>query len=184
LTNVDGDCADYPIASVHGVDRFMEFHVSTQSDEPLDRYIVQQLEENDALGVQTAFAQHHYRSEGSNDDLLLIARDHDLAGALGLLREALHHEHQGKIHLIHLCDRTTAAHLERTLSELCVDNPSVSGESLAGENAKALSARLQAIDNRDHVRCFFWTNNDPEDRAMQEIIEGFFDDQRVFVMTP
>jgi NAD(P)H-flavin reductase/ferredoxin len=184
LTNIDGHCADYPIASVHGVDRFMEFHIGTQSDEPLDRYIVQQLEENDALAVQTAFAHHHYRSEDSNDDLLLIARDYDLAGALGLLREALHHEHKGEIHLIHLCDLMAAPHLERTLSELCVDSPTITGESLSGEHTKALSARLQAMDNRNHVRCFFWTNNDPEDSGVQKIIEGFLDGQQLFVMTP
>ncbi|MBW2223810.1 MAG: hypothetical protein DRH23_12875 [Deltaproteobacteria bacterium] len=70
------------------------------------------------------------------------ARDYDLAGALGLLREALHHEHKGEIHLIHLCDLMAAPHLERTLSELCLDSPTISGESLSGENTKALSARL------------------------------------------
>ena len=54
LINVDGLAADFPIASVHGDGRLMAFHIADDAQQPLNQYIVNELEADDALEVQTA----------------------------------------------------------------------------------------------------------------------------------
>ena len=184
LTNIDGHYADYPVASVHGADNLMEFHINTESEQALDRYISEQLEENDALEVQTAFAHHHYRSEERDKDLLLIARDEAIAGALGLLREALHNEHSGTIHLIHLCKQLNASYLAQALTELGIDQPAISSETLLSDDTQALTDRLQTIKDRNNHCCFVWLNDDSDKFDIQEVASGFLNAQQLTVMKP
>jgi NAD(P)H-flavin reductase len=184
LINIDGYYADYPVASVHGADNLMEFHINTESEQELDRYISEQLEENDALEVQTAFAHHHYRSEERDKDLLLIARDEAIAGAFGLLREALHNEHSGTIHLIHLCEQLNTPYLAQALTELGTEQPAISCETLPANDSQALTARLESIKDSNNHCCFLWSNNTSDKLDIQEVANSLLNPRQLTVIKP
>ena len=163
LSNANGISEDYPVASIHLEDALMEFHISRDGNKKLDHYIFEQLDENDALEVQTAFTEHHYQQQYCTQDLLLIACDADLAGAYGLLREALHLQHQGNIHLLHIQRTPSSRYLKAEISELNKEQGKVNFTELAisaGTQADDINSMLQEIlnslENLNNSRCFLW----------------------------
>lgn len=163
LSNIDGIADDYPIASIHTQDAMMEFHISKSGNKQLDQYIFEQLGEDDALEVQTAFTEHHYQTESCNQDLLLIACDADLAGAYGLLREALHLEHGRKIHLFHIQSNSSFAYLNTQIAELSQQHSNVFYTELPidknhpeDEIINLLKTQLNGIDQIEDSLCYIW----------------------------
>ena len=163
LSNIDGITDDYPIASIHEQDATMEFHICKNGNKNLDQYIFEQLGENDALEVQTAFAEHHYQQQSKQQDLLLIACNADLAGAYGLLREALHLEHIGRINLLHLQSSFASAYLNTEIAALTEQHNNVIYAELAidknqpeNEIHDSMQAQLKSIDKIEHALCFVW----------------------------
>lgn len=172
LSNVDGISEDYPVASIHLEDTLMEFHISKDGNKKLDHYIFEQLDENDALEVQTAFTEHHYQQAHSAQDLLLIACDADLAGAYGLLREALHLQHQGNIHLLHIQRTPSSSYLKAQIRELNQEQDKVLYTELtisADKPADDINAILQetfnGFENLNSTRCFLWSEHSAEDQS-------------------
>lgn len=101
LTSVDGHSGDFPIASVHGEGRFMEFHIHDDPDKPLNRHIAHELEIGDGLEIQTALGDEYYRDEHKDRDIVILGVDTLIAGGLGLLRKALESNHVGTLTLAH-----------------------------------------------------------------------------------
>ncbi len=101
LINVDGLAADLPIASVHGEGRLMEFHIPRDSDCALSRYIVEELDQGDALEMQTALGDNFYQKSLSGSSLTVIGVDTACASGLSFISKALQEEHQGDIRLVY-----------------------------------------------------------------------------------
>lgn len=102
LINVDGLAADYTIASVHGEGERMVFHVEQDPQQPLNEYIVNELDVGDALEVQTALGNCYYGDRFRDQNLLLVALNTAMAGALSFAERAARDNSDRKIELIGL----------------------------------------------------------------------------------
>lgn len=100
LINVDGLSADYPIASVHGDGRLMEFHIHDDGNKPLSQYIVGELEPGDGLEIQTALGKNYYSEALADKNILVIGIDSDVANGLSLIKKAVESSHRGALSLI------------------------------------------------------------------------------------
>lgn len=101
LTSVEGQSGDFPIASVYSPEQgLMVFHVADDPDRDINRYICSELEEGDALEVQTALGDCYYDDTFRDRDLLLVGVDTDIAGAMGLAAAARRQSHLGTIRLL------------------------------------------------------------------------------------
>jgi 2-polyprenylphenol hydroxylase and related flavodoxin oxidoreductases len=100
LINVDGVSADYPIASVHGEGRLMEFHIHNQGKDPLSQYVDEELEVGDGLEIQTALGKNYYSDDLAERNILVVGTDTHIANGLSLIRKALETGHKGNLTLI------------------------------------------------------------------------------------
>jgi len=164
LTNIEGEFADYAIASVHGLDAMMEVHISTKKSSVIDRYLCDEIEINDGLEIQTAYGEVYYQSEYSDKPMLLIAADSELAGAYGLLRDALHQGHCGKIRLIIIMVEFSMPYLHEELVLLAQNNPKFSYTNLHKDTGN-LQARviedatswLADTECQESAQCLLWS---------------------------
>jgi NAD(P)H-flavin reductase len=101
LINVDGVSADYPIASVHGEGRLMEFHIHNQGKDPLSQYIDEELELGDGLEIQTALGKNYYSEDLAEKNILVVGVDTQIASGLSLIRKALETGHKGNLALVY-----------------------------------------------------------------------------------
>jgi NAD(P)H-flavin reductase len=130
LINVEGVAADYPIASVHGADPLMEFHIPRDCEKPLNAYIFEELEVGDGLEIMTALGDHFYRDDLLNRPLAIVATDGNLAAAYSLISKALHEGHSAGINL--LCAGITLKnlYLEKELKQLQATHASFAFQAL------------------------------------------------------
>lgn len=123
LINVDGVAADYPVASVHGVNPLMEFHIPRDCGQALSAYIVDELEVGDGLEIMTALGDHYYRDELLKQPLAVVASDANLAAAYSLISKALCEGHSAGINLLYAGIVLDKLYLEKELNQLKAQHP-------------------------------------------------------------
>lgn len=101
LINVEGVSADYPIASVHGEGRLMEFHIHDDGLNPLSHYISTELEVGDGLEIQTALGKNYYSEALADKNIVVVGVDTGIANGLSMVMKALETNHGGKLSVIY-----------------------------------------------------------------------------------
>jgi len=101
LRRPDGITRSYSLASLPAEDYFLELHVQRQDGGIMSNWLIDELKAGDGIDIQNAEGNCHYQAAAGNHPLLLIGTGTGMAPLLGILRDALHNNHQHEIHLYH-----------------------------------------------------------------------------------
>lgn len=118
LWNDEGVARPYSLASLPGVDDYLEFHLDCRNPGLFsDR--ARRLVMGDKLRLgELHGGALHYEPAWDTRPLLFLAAGTGLAPLWGLLREALRNHHQGPIRIIHLAHDAGGHYLAKSLTEL------------------------------------------------------------------
>jgi len=92
---------NYSLASVPGLDDFLELHVRRVAGGRVSGWVFDTLEPGDTVTISEASGNCYYATDRPEQDLLLLATGTGLAPLMGIAREALHNGHSGQIRLYH-----------------------------------------------------------------------------------
>lgn len=98
LRRADGLIRSYSLASLPE-DYFLELHVQRKDGGMMSNWILDELAVGDGLEMQGASGDFYYDAHGH--PLLLIGTGTGLSPLFGIVRDALHQNHAGEIHLYH-----------------------------------------------------------------------------------
>ncbi len=101
LRRGDGTLRSYSLASVPGLDRYLEIHVKRHVGGAMSNWIFDTLECGTQVDLLGPLGECHYRQEKSAQPLLLIGTSTGVAPLLGIVRDALESGHGEAIHLYH-----------------------------------------------------------------------------------
>jgi len=105
----------YSLASVFGVDPFLEFHIRRIDEGRLSPWLHEQIDINDQLQIQPACGDCFYVPENKLQPILLAGTSTGLAPLIGIARDALEQSHEGEIHLLHGALKPAGLYLHNTL---------------------------------------------------------------------
>jgi len=183
----DGLTRSYSLASVPVEDYYMEIHVKLVLDGDMSRWIFKNLGENDELKFYGPQGSCFYRPEYCDKDLLLISTGTGLSPHIGIVREALQNNHQGKIYLYH-GGRETADHYLKNILQithqdyanfyytLCVTGGSVENGVARGR------ANIIAFSEQDITkdwRVFLSGNPDMVESALSESLDQAVENENI-----
>lgn len=101
LQRLDGLTRSYSIANAAHAGNRLSFHVRKLPGGRFSGWLHDELAVGDSLGVSAALGHCHYLPGRPDRDLLLIGTGSGLAPLAGIIAEALHHGHAGRIQLFH-----------------------------------------------------------------------------------
>ena len=152
LYNPDGVGRAYSIAS-QAKDSFLELHIRHVPNGKVSGWANTRLKAGDRVSISQAAGECFYTPGNPEQPLLMIGTGTGLAPLLGILHDALRHNHTGEIHLYHGSSvinglymveemRAMADEVENFYYYPCVGQDSVpKGIFSARENQKALADR-------------------------------------------
>lgn len=118
LINHDGLAGDFPIASVHGDDPYMQVDVYRDTPNALTAYLCDELEVGDAVEIMTALGDAYY-SETMEDQLLaIVAAGAELSCARSAIRKAISVGHASEMRVLCLTPNDMAHPLCEELESL------------------------------------------------------------------
>ena len=118
LRRPDGLIRSYSLASLPVEDYFLEIHVQRKDGGAMSNWILDELKAGDELDIQGASGECYYKDEARGHPLLLVCTGTGLSPLVGIIRDALHHQHQEDIHLYHGGRDTDRFYLRAQLREL------------------------------------------------------------------
>ncbi len=101
LRRPDGLTRSYSLASLPEQDYFLELHVLRKDGGIMSNWILDELKPGDELDIQGPSGDCYYRDEARGHPLLMAATGTGISPLYGIVRDALHNQHQGEIHLYH-----------------------------------------------------------------------------------
>jgi len=111
LANDAGVTRSYSLASVPGLDDFLELHVRHVPGGLVSGWVAEKLQAGDTVTISQAAGQCSYLPGREEQSLLLIGTGTGLAPLVGIVRDALHQGHSGPIHLYHGSSTTEGLYL-------------------------------------------------------------------------
>jgi NAD(P)H-flavin reductase/truncated hemoglobin YjbI len=132
----DGLTRSYSLASLPMEDYFLEIHVKRLPSGEMSNWIFDELKVGDELEFQGPHGSCYYVPGTQDQDILLIGTGTGLAPLAGIVRDALHSGHQGRLILAHGSRRPEGLYLHERLRELAKKHkrflylPCVSGEDI------------------------------------------------------
>jgi ferredoxin-NADP reductase len=143
LWGAHGVVRPYSLASLPGVDESLEFHIDCSRPGAFSSQ-ARQWVEGDRLSLGELHAGAlHYEQDWQDRPLLFLAAGTGLAPLWGLLREALRHQHQGPIRLLHVARDPGSHYLAGELATLAGLYPNLQVELLVQAELAAALAKLQ-----------------------------------------
>ena len=91
----------YSLASVEGIDEFIQLHVRKIPQGKVSTWIHDELNPGDLVEISEAAGECFYAHGAPDQGLLLIGTGSGLAPLYGIVRDALHNGHSGPIRLYH-----------------------------------------------------------------------------------
>jgi len=158
----------YSLASVPHLDNFLEFHIKLIPGGQVSQWLESEAAAGTPLSVSEALGNCMYIKEHTQRPMALIATGTGLSPVYGVLRDALHNDHQGEIHLYHGVGKSNELYLDQQLKNLTTefDNlnyiPCVSrDEALPGvRQGRALDVALDQIGNFSNWSVYLSGNPD------------------------
>ncbi|KAF1053393.1 MAG: Naphthalene 1,2-dioxygenase/salicylate 5-hydroxylase systems, ferredoxin--NAD(P)(+), reductase component [Stenotrophomonas maltophilia] len=148
LWNADGIARPYSLASVPGLEPWLEFHLDCRVQGAFTSR-ARQLQPGDELRLgEVHGGALHYDPEWQERPLLLMAAGTGLAPLWGLLRQALEAGHEGAITLLHLA-RTPAEHyLAQPLQALAENYPQLRLSFATPTDLDAVLAQFRLVSRQ------------------------------------
>lgn len=119
----DGLVRSYSLASLPAEDYYLEIQVERKPGGEMSTWLHDTLQAGDGLDIQKAEGECCYQVDSSLQPMLMIGTGTGLSPLFGILRDALHHRHQGEIHLYHGGRTTNRFYLHDTLRNLEQKHP-------------------------------------------------------------
>ena len=105
----------YSLASVAGLDDFLEFHIARITNGRFSNWLFDGLKHGDSLQLQPAAGNCFYVPDKPRQKMVLAGTGTGLAPLVGVARDALYRGHKGEIHLIHGAGRANGLYLHEEL---------------------------------------------------------------------
>lgn len=151
LYNHEGVGRSYSLASIPVLDPFLELHIRLVPNGVVSNWVRKVLKAGDKVSISEAIGNCFYLADNIHKPMLLIGTGTGLAPLYGIVREALHHGHQGAIKLYHGSRTRNGLYLQQELTQLAKNHsnfqyvPCVSGVAVeSGANqGRATNVALQ-----------------------------------------
>jgi len=124
LRRDDGLTRSYSLASLPTEDEMLALHVKRLPGGAMSTWLCDELAEGDELELQGPNGRCYYVPGTQEQDLLLIGNGTGAAPLIGIVRDALHVGHRGRIRLFHGSRTMAGLYLHDALSELARAHPS------------------------------------------------------------
>lgn len=145
----------YSIASVRGLDPYIELHVRIVRDGAFSNWVHDQLDQDELLAITGPAGDCYYLPGRPDQPLLLIGTGTGVSPLIGIARDALRQEHSGPIHLYHGNTHAVDLYLDETLRGLAAAHeqfhyhPCVSGEAVGAEARQGRATDIAFADFAD-----------------------------------
>ncbi|MEK1905052.1 MAG: iron-sulfur-binding ferredoxin reductase [Pseudomonas sp.] len=144
----DGVARPYSLASVPGVDPWLEFHLDCRHSGAFSD-TARQLKAGDSLRLgELRGGALHYDPDWHERPLWLLAAGTGLAPLWGILREALNQQHQGPIRVLHLAHDTSEHYLVGPLQTLAAAHPQLQVQFVVATELAAVLAELKLVSRQ------------------------------------
>lgn len=148
LWAASGVARPYSLASVPGLDPWLEFHLDCRRSGAFSD-AARQLAAGDSLGLgELRGGALHYDPDWQQRPLWLLAAGTGLAPLYGVLREALRQDHQGPIRVIHLAHDRREHYLADALAELAASHAQLQVELLEAAELHSALAELRLVSRQ------------------------------------
>ncbi|AZC20335.1 iron-sulfur-binding ferredoxin reductase [Pseudomonas sp. CMR5c] len=138
----------YSLASLPEDDRFLEFHLDCRHPGQFSD-AARQLQVGDPLRLgELRGGALHYDPDWQQRPLWLLAAGTGLAPLFGVLREALHQDHQGPIRVIHVAHDASEHYLAKPLAALAANRPELTVDLLEGAQLASFLAQLRLVSRQ------------------------------------
>ncbi|WP_010486296.1 iron-sulfur-binding ferredoxin reductase [Pseudomonas sp. S9] len=145
LWTADGIARPYSFASLPEVDPFLEFHIDCRRSGAFSNAArMFKVGEDLHVGVVSGGALR-YEQDWQERPLLLLAAGTGLAPLYGVLRDALAHNHQGRIRLIHSAHDTQGLYLREPLNALLAKASQLEIQQVSTAELPAALAQLRLV---------------------------------------
>lgn len=156
----DGLTRSYSLASLPSEDYFLEIHVQRKNGGIMSNWLIDELKVGDILDIQGASGECFYKESAHNHNLLLVATGSGLAPLFGVVRDALHCEHKGEIHLYHGGREENRFYLRQTLRMLEQQHSNFHYHECISSNSTLIdgahSGRAHEIAFAQHINLNGW----------------------------
>lgn len=147
VRRADGLTRSYSLASLPTEDPFLELHVKRMPGGSMSTWLCDELKVGDELELQGPNGRFYYVPGTQDQDLLLIGTGTGAAPLVGILRDALHVGHRGRIWLFHGSRTVGGLYLDKLFSRLAAEHPRFSYfPCVSGADAPAPYLRGRASD--------------------------------------
>lgn len=148
LWSDEGVARPYSLASVPGVDPWLEFHLDCRLPGAFSDF-ARQLHAGDSVRLgELRGGALHYDPEWHERPLLLMASGTGMAPLWGVLREALRSQHQGPIRVIHQAREHAGHYLAEPLRELAATHPELEVTLMTTAESAEVLAQLRLVSRR------------------------------------
>jgi len=161
-----GESRNYSIASLPEIDDFLELHIKILPDGLVSNWLVNSLQVGDEINIGEAIGDCYYIPDKPQQSMLLMGTGTGLAPLYGVLRDAIHQQHQGDIYLYHGAHKQEDLYLAELLNTLATRNgihylPSFSAETNGNsENENNTdnirNGRCNELALQDHPKLSGW----------------------------
>jgi len=118
LVNAEGVSRSYSLASVPGLDDFLELQIRHMPNGRVSGWVAEKLQAGDIVTISQAAGQCSYLPGREEQSLLLVGTGTGLAPLMGIARDALQQGHSGPIHLYHGSSTAEGLYLVSELTAL------------------------------------------------------------------
>jgi NAD(P)H-flavin reductase/ferredoxin len=118
LYNPDNIGRSYSLASIPVLDPFLELHVRLVPNGVVSSWVNKSLKVGEQVSISEAIGTCFYEANQPQQSMILIGTGSGLAPLYGIVRDALHHGHQGTIKLYHGSSSMEGIYLRQELVQL------------------------------------------------------------------
>ncbi|MFV3367748.1 iron-sulfur-binding ferredoxin reductase [Pseudomonas sp. NY15435] len=148
LWSAEGVARPYSLASVPGLDPWLEFHIDCRERGAFADF-ARGLKHGDSVRLgELRGGALHYDPEWHERPLLLMASGTGLAPLWGVLREALRQHHSGPIRVIHQAHDHAAHYLAEPLQTLAASHPELDVTLMTTAESAEVLAQLRLVSRR------------------------------------
>jgi len=133
----DNTVRSYSIASVPGLDPWLELHIALLPGGKTSRWLQEEAKSGGGVSISGPLGQCCYSAKTPDQPLLLLATGTGLAPLYGVLRDAVKRGHNGAIRVYHGCRTAEDVYYRAELQELADAHPNINYYAgvLLAENA-------------------------------------------------
>lgn len=118
LSNNEGVSRSYSLASVPGLDDFLELQIRIVPNGQVSGWVANRLQVGDVVTISQPAGECSYVSGRAQQPLLLVGTGTGLAPLAGIARDAMRQGHTGPIHLYHGSSTVDGLYLVTELSDM------------------------------------------------------------------